>query len=92
MSHDIVIRGGTVVDGTDAEPFEADVAIDGDQITAIGKVEEKGKDEISAQGAHVSPGFIDLHTHLDAHIGWDPQGYLGYPGTESPPRCSATVV
>lgn len=73
MSHDIVIRGGTVVDGTGAEPFEADVAIDGDQISAVGKVDEKGKEEIDAVGKHVSPGFIDLHTHLDAQIGWDPQ-------------------
>ena len=73
MSHDIVIRGGTVVDGTGTEPFEADVAIDGDQISAIGEVDEKGKEEINAAGRHVSPGFLDLHTHLDAQIGWDPQ-------------------
>jgi N-acyl-D-amino-acid deacylase len=72
MSHDIVIRGGTVVDGSGGEPFQADIAIDGDQITGIGIVKEKGNEEIQADGLHVSPGFIDLHTHLDAQIGWDP--------------------
>ena len=73
MSHDLVIRGGTVVDGTGTEPFLADVAIEGDQIVEIGKVGGKGKREIEAGGLTVSPGFIDLHTHLDAQIGWDPQ-------------------
>ena len=72
MSHDIVIRGGNVVDGTGAEPFQADIAINGDQITEIGKVDGNGKEEIQADGLNVSPGFIDLHTHLDAQIGWDP--------------------
>ena len=72
MSHDIVIRGGDVVDGTGAEPFQADIAIDGDQITEIGKVDGRGREEIQADGLNVSPGFIDLHTHLDAQIGWDP--------------------
>lgn len=72
MSHDIVIRGGNVVDGTGAEPFQADIAINGDQITEIGKVDGRGKEEIQADGLNVSPGFIDLHTHLDAQIGWDP--------------------
>ncbi|MEM7365193.1 MAG: amidohydrolase family protein [Pseudomonadota bacterium] len=73
MSHDIVIRGGNVIDGSGAEPFSADIAIDGDQISEIGQVAGKGKQEISADGLSVSPGFIDLHTHLDAQIGWDPQ-------------------
>ena len=73
MSHDVVIRGGSVVDGTGAEPYSADIAIDGDTITEIGKVADKGRDEIRADGLNVSPGFIDLHTHLDAQIGWDPQ-------------------
>ena len=73
MSHDLVIRGGSVVDGTGAAPYAADVAIDGDTIAEIGKVTSKGKEEIQADGLNVSPGFIDLHTHLDAQIGWDPQ-------------------
>ena len=73
MTHDLVIRGGTIVDGTGAPPFEADVAVDGDRIAQIGDVPNAGREEISARGLVVSPGFIDLHTHLDAQIGWDPQ-------------------
>ena len=73
MSHDFVIRNGNVIDGTGSEPIIADIAVDGDQISAIGVVDEKGKEEINADGLQVSPGFIDLHTHLDAQIGWDPQ-------------------
>ena len=73
MSHDLVIRGGAVVDGTGAEPVTADVAVEGDSIAAIGKVSAKGKREIDAAGLVVAPGFVDLHTHLDAQIGWDPQ-------------------
>ena len=72
MSHDLVIREGEIVDGTGAAPFSADIAIDGDTITAIGKVDGRGKEEIRADGLAVTPGFIDLHTHLDAQIGWDP--------------------
>ena len=73
MAHDLVIRGGNVVDGTGAPPFEADVAVDGDRIAEIGKVAGQGREEIRADGLAVSPGFVDLHTHLDAQIGWDPQ-------------------
>ena len=73
MGHDLVIRGGSVVDGSGGEPFTADVAVDGDAIVEIGKVAGRGKQEIDAEGLHVSPGFVDLHTHLDAQIGWDPQ-------------------
>ena len=73
MAHDIVIRNGMVVDGTGSAPVEADVAIDGDSITAIGEISGQGREEIEAKGRFVTPGFIDLHTHLDAQIGWDPQ-------------------
>ena len=72
MVHDIVIRNGSIVDGTGAEPVRGDLAIDGSSITAMGEVETKGKKEIDADGHLVTPGFIDLHTHLDAQIGWDP--------------------
>ena len=72
MAHDLVIRRGTVVDGTGAEPFAADVAIDGDTIVAVGDVAGTGTEEIDARDHAVTPGFIDLHTHLDAQIGWDP--------------------
>ena len=73
MAHDVVIRGGNVVDGTGETPYQADIAIDGDRISEIGTVKEQGREEIQADGLNVSPGFIDLHTHLDAQIGWDPQ-------------------
>ena len=73
MAHDVVIRGGNVVDGTGEVPYQADIAIDGDRISEIGVVNQRGREEIQADGLNVSPGFIDLHTHLDAQIGWDPQ-------------------
>ncbi len=72
MTHDIVIRNGNIVDGTGSEPYAADLAIDGSTITAIGKIDDEGREEIDAGGKAVTPGFIDLHTHLDAQIGWDP--------------------
>ena len=73
MAHDIVIRGGELVDGTGGAPVQGDLAIDGDTIAAVGDVSGKGKREIDAKGLAVTPGFVDLHTHLDAQIGWDPQ-------------------
>jgi N-acyl-D-aspartate/D-glutamate deacylase len=72
MAHDLVIRGGEIVDGTGSDPFAGDVAIDGNEITAVGRVEAPGRSEIDASGHVVTPGFVDLHTHLDAQIGWDP--------------------
>ncbi len=70
--HDLVIRGGTVFDGTGGEPFEADIAIDGQTIVAVGKVEGQGREEIDARGQIVTPGFIDVHTHYDGQVTWDP--------------------
>ena len=69
--HDLVIRGGTVVDGTGAEPFVADVAIDGDRVSLIGEVSGEGREEIDATGKIVSPGFVDVHTHYDGQATWD---------------------
>ena len=74
MSHDLVIRDGLVVDGLGKEPFHADIAVDDDRITAVGTVADKGQKEISALGNYVTPGFVDIHTHLDAQFGWDPLG------------------
>jgi N-acyl-D-amino-acid deacylase len=73
MDADLVIRGGTVVDGTGAEPAVADVAVAGDRVLAV----EPGWDgrahrTIDAAGRLVTPGFVDIHTHLDAQLAWDP--------------------
>ena len=72
MSHDLVIRNGQLIDGTGAASFRGDLAIDGDTITQIGRVDGSGRREIDAAGHAITPGFIDIHTHLDAQIGWDP--------------------
>ncbi len=72
MAYDLVIRGGMVVDGTGREAATGDIGIEGGVITAVGKVAEKGHREIDAQGMTVTPGFVDIHTHFDAQIGWDP--------------------
>lgn len=72
MPHDLVIRGGKIVDGTGAEPFIGDLAIDNNEIVAVGEVTKAGTKEIDATGHIVTPGFIDGHTHLDAQIAWDP--------------------
>jgi N-acyl-D-aspartate/D-glutamate deacylase len=72
MAHDIVIRGGQIVDGSGAEPVASDLAIDDGRISAVGTVSDGGEQEIDASGCAVSPGFVDIHTHLDAQIGWDP--------------------
>ena len=70
--HDLVIRGGTIVDGTGAAPREGDVAIDGGKIAAVGRVAERGREEIDARGKLVTPGFVDIHTHYDGQATWDP--------------------
>ena len=74
MNFDLVIRGGTVVDGSGLGGYRADVAITGDRIAAIGRIAERGKDEVDAEGHVVTPGFIDGHTHFDAQVFWDPLG------------------
>ena len=70
--HDLVIRGGTVVDGTGAAPAPGDIAIDGGHITAVGRVDDPGTEEIDATGKIVTPGFVDVHTHYDGQVTWDP--------------------
>ena len=68
---DLVIRGGTVVDGTGSAPREADVGIIGNRITAVGAIAGSGAEEIDAKGKLVTPGFVDIHTHYDAQAVWD---------------------
>ena len=68
---DLVIRGGTVVDGTGRAPIEADVGIAGNRIAAIGSIAGKGAEEIDARGKLVTPGFVDIHTHYDGQAVWD---------------------
>ncbi|MEZ5558945.1 MAG: amidohydrolase family protein [Pseudomonadales bacterium] len=68
--HDLVIRGGTVVDGTGAPERTADVAVKDGLISAVGKVDGRGAREIDASGALVTPGFVDIHTHYDGQATW----------------------
>ena len=73
MPHDLVIRSGRVVDGSGAEARTADIAIDDGVITAVGKVDGRGRREVDADGALVPPGFVDIHTHYDGQATWDTQ-------------------
>jgi N-acyl-D-aspartate/D-glutamate deacylase len=70
--HDIVIRGGTIVDGTGAAASVGDVAIDGDRIVQVGGKAGPGKREVNADGRLVTPGWVDVHTHYDGQATWDP--------------------
>ncbi|WP_257169540.1 amidohydrolase family protein [Bradyrhizobium sp. SRS-191] len=67
---DLVIRGGTVADGSGGELYEADVAIADGRIVAVGKVAISGREEIDARGKLVTPGFVDVHTHYDGQVTW----------------------
>ena len=67
---DLVIRGGTVADGSGGPLREADVAVSDGKIVAIGRIKESGRDELDARGLLVTPGFIDLHTHYDGQLAW----------------------
>ncbi|MBV9283986.1 MAG: amidohydrolase family protein, partial [Acidimicrobiia bacterium] len=71
--HDVVIRGGTVVDGTGAPSRTADVAVDEGVITEVGRVDEGARREIDADGLLVTPGWVDIHTHYDGQVTWDPE-------------------
>ena len=68
---DLIVRGGTIVDGTGVAPFEGDVAIQDGRIAAVGHVEGDARQEIDARGRIVTPGFVDIHTHYDGQATWD---------------------
>ncbi len=70
--HDLVIKGGSVVDGTGAPARTADVAISDGVVTAVGRINELARATIDADGALVTPGFVDVHTHFDGQVTWDP--------------------
>jgi N-acyl-D-aspartate/D-glutamate deacylase len=68
---DLVLRGGTIVDGSGGAPFTADVAVKDGRIVAVGTVAGSGAEEIDAAGRIVAPGFVDIHTHYDGQITWE---------------------
>lgn len=78
---DLVIRGGKIVDGTGAAPFDADIGIAGGKIAAVARDLPQGAEEIDATGKTVTPGFVDIHTHYDGQVTWEnrltPSSYHG---------------
>jgi N-acyl-D-aspartate/D-glutamate deacylase len=72
MSYDLLIKGARICDGTGAPAHSGDVAIEGGKIAAVGEVAGAARREIGASGLVVAPGFVDIHTHYDAQVSWDP--------------------
>jgi len=70
--YDLIIKNGLIYDGKGSEPFEADIGISEEKIVAIGKIEENSIETIDAKGKIVTPGFVDIHTHYDGQVTWDP--------------------
>jgi N-acyl-D-amino-acid deacylase len=71
---DLVVRNGTIVDGTGAPGYVGDVAVAGDRIVAVGEVDVEGREEIDASELVIAPGFVDAHSHMDAQVFWDDLG------------------
>lgn len=74
MTYDLVVRNGTIIDGSGRPRVRADVGVVDGVIAAIGRIDERGTEEVDAEGHFVTPGFVDGHTHLDAQVCWDPLG------------------
>ena len=74
MTYDLLVKNGTVIDGSGGARYRADVAVKDGRIAAIGRINEKAATVIDAEGHVVSPGFVDGHTHMDAQVFWDPIG------------------
>jgi N-acyl-D-aspartate/D-glutamate deacylase len=74
MQYDLIIRNGTVIDGSGLPRYRADVGIARGKIATIGKIRDNAKEVLDAEGHVVAPGFIDAHTHMDAQVFWDPLG------------------
>jgi N-acyl-D-aspartate/D-glutamate deacylase len=70
-AYDVVIRNGTILDGSGGEGYQADVAVAGGVIAAVGKCAAGGREEIDAKGQLVTPGFVDIHTHYDGQVTWE---------------------
>ncbi|HTT76903.1 MAG TPA: amidohydrolase family protein, partial [Candidatus Binataceae bacterium] len=70
--HDLVIRKGTIIDGTGAPGFTGDLAIDNGKIASVTGKAGSGRREIDASGLLVAPGWVDIHTHYDGQVAWDP--------------------
>jgi N-acyl-D-amino-acid deacylase len=74
MSYDLVVKNGTVVDGSGLPRYRADVGVRHGRIAAIGRIRERAREVLDADGHVVAPGFVDGHTHMDAQVFWDPLG------------------
>jgi N-acyl-D-aspartate/D-glutamate deacylase len=73
---DLLIKGGAVVDGTGAPPRPADVGVRDGVVVLVGDTDEQAAASIDVSGLMVAPGFVDLHSHYDAQLAWDPPGTL----------------